>query len=107
MKFDPQKHHRRSIRLRGYDYAGPGAYFVTICTHQRECLFGEVVGGEMQLNENGRVSMECWHWLFRQYPYIISDAWVIMPNHLHGIIVITNDCRDDSRIAYNANSLRG
>ncbi|GIW45209.1 MAG: hypothetical protein KatS3mg077_2491 [Candidatus Binatia bacterium] len=53
MPYDPERHHRRSIRLKGYDYTQPGAYFVTICTHDRACLFGEVVDGQMRLNEAG------------------------------------------------------
>jgi hypothetical protein len=61
MKFNPEKHHRRSIRLKGYDYSSPGAYFITICTYQRACLFGEIVQGEMQLNQFGHVVRS--HWL--------------------------------------------
>jgi hypothetical protein len=56
MTFNPQKRHRRSIRLKGYDYTQPGAYFVTLVTHDRECLFGEIVDGEMRLNEAGRMA---------------------------------------------------
>ena len=94
MSYDPNKHHRRSVRLKGYDYMQVGAYFVTICTQNRECLFGEVVDGEMQVNEFGHVVADCWRWLGNQYPYIVIDGWVVMPNHLHGIIVIMNDeCR--------------
>ena len=55
MTFDPEKHHRRSIRLKGYDYAQAGAYFVTIVTHDRECLFGDVVDGNMVLSERGKI----------------------------------------------------
>ncbi len=100
MKFNPQKHHRQSIRLRGYNYAQPGAYFITLCTYQREYLFGKVVSGTMQLNEYGQVVAKFWPWLSHQYPYVDLDTWVIMPNHLHGIIVITNGFRrGDSRIA--------
>lgn len=59
MRYDPQIHHRRSIRLKGYDSSREGAYFVTICTHNRLCLFGEVVDGQMRLNEAGRVVERC------------------------------------------------
>ena len=70
MVYDPQKHQRRSIRLKGYDYSQPGAYFVTICTLNRESLLGEIVEGEMILNEYGQVVAGCWAWLAKQYPYV-------------------------------------
>lgn len=108
MKFDPQKHHRQSIRLRGHDYTQAGAYFITLCIYQRQCLFGEIVGGQMQLNQYGQVVGKCWQWLSEQYSYVDLDSWVVMPNHLHGIIVITtNGCRGDSRIAPTGNASTG
>ena len=55
MKYDREKHHRRSIRLKGYDYSSVGSYFITICTFQRECLFGTISDGEMQLNQYGKI----------------------------------------------------
>ena len=76
-----------------------GAYFLTICTQGKKCLFGSVVNGEMQLNKYGQVVTECWKWLSKQYPQVILDEWIIMPNHLHGIIVISNDGRGGSRTA--------
>ncbi|HXF70107.1 MAG TPA: transposase [Thermoflexus sp.] len=88
MPYDPQRHHRRSIRLRGYDYSQPGAYFITICTQNRECLFGEVVDGEMELNDAGQMVAEQWQALPERFPHIRMDAFVVMPNHLHGIILI-------------------
>ena len=101
MTYNPARHHRRSIRLRGYDYTRPGAYFVTLCVQHRDHLFGEVVNGKMRLNESGRIAAECWEWLGTQYPYVELDEWVVMPNHLHGIIVVHADnhvpCRDASR----------
>jgi putative transposase len=93
MKFDPKSHHRRSIRLKGYDYAQAGAYFVTMVTRQRECLFGEVTGGEMRLNKLGEVVSGKWQWLETQYPYVELGGWVVMPNHLHGILIIHDDGR--------------
>jgi REP element-mobilizing transposase RayT len=87
---------RRSIRLHDYDYSQPGAYFVTICALDRECLFGDVRCGKMALNELGKIVAESWQWLERQYEYVVLDEWVVMPNHLHGIVVIT-DCRGGSR----------
>jgi REP element-mobilizing transposase RayT len=88
MTFDPEKHHRRSIRLKGYDYAQAGAYFVTIVTHGRECLFGDVVDGQMQLNNAGRFAEQCWLDIPHHFLHVELDAFVVMPNHVHGIIVI-------------------
>jgi REP element-mobilizing transposase RayT len=88
MAFDPEKHHRRSIRLKGYDYSQPGAYFVTICTHDRGCLFGEVVDEAMQLNDAGRVAAATWDALPSYYPGVELDAFVVMPNHVHGMIIV-------------------
>jgi REP element-mobilizing transposase RayT len=84
-----QKHHRRSIRLKDYDYARPGAYFVTICTRGRECLFGEIVNGEMCLNIAGEAVVACLQNLPRHFSNVELVAFVVMPNHIHGIIVIT------------------
>ncbi|NJN56725.1 MAG: transposase [Leptolyngbyaceae cyanobacterium SL_5_9] len=99
MKYNLDKHHRRSIRLQGYDYSSPGAYFITVCTHQRECLFGEITDGEMRLNELGQIAANVYLWLAMQYSYVHLDAWVVMPNHLHGILVLTDPCRGVSRNA--------
>ena len=88
MRFDPDKHHRRSIRLKEHDYSQPGAYFVTICTRDRACLFGEIVDGEMRLNEAGEIARGCWEEIPRHFPLVELDAFVVMPNHVHGIIVI-------------------
>ena len=90
VKFDPQKHHRRSIRLKGYDYASAGAYYVTIVTWRREFLFGEVVNGEMMLSKFGLVAKQQWEKLPKSFPNIVLGAYVIMPNHMHGIIEIIN-----------------
>jgi len=91
VKFDPQKHHRRSIRLMGYDYASAGAYYVTIVAWQRECLFGEVVNKEMVLSKFGLVAKQQWEKLPKRFPNIELGAYIIMPNHMHGIIEIIND----------------
>ncbi len=79
---------RRSIRLPGYDYSSPGAYFVTICTFRRACLFGEISGGEMHLSPLGKVAKQEWLRLPARFPLIQLDDFVVMPNHEHGIIVI-------------------
>ncbi len=91
MNFDPQKHHRRSIRLKGYDYSQSGGYFITICQQNRECLFGNIVEGEMSLNLWGNIVMECWYNLPSHYSNIELDEFIIMPNHLHGIMFIVDD----------------
>ena len=83
-------HRRHSIRLRGFDYAQDGAYFVTVCVRNRECLLGQVTGGEMRLSEAGRIVQAVWRELPRHYPHVRLDAWVVMPNHVHGIVVLTS-----------------
>jgi putative transposase len=88
MKFNPNAHHRHSLRLSGYDYTQPGAYFITICTHGRECLFGEVVEGKMILNEYGIMATACWQDIHKHFPGILSDMFTMMPNQLHGIVII-------------------
>lgn len=90
MPFNPNIHHRRSIRLREYDYSQEGLYFVIICTHERECLFGEIVNGEMQLNEFGKIVYKCWLEISQYFPNLQLHEHIIMPNHIHGIIEITN-----------------
>jgi REP element-mobilizing transposase RayT len=81
-------HARRSIRLQGYDYAQAGAYFVTICAYERRCLFGNVSDGTMQLNERGRIVEECWEAIPAHLADVELDAFCVMPNHVHGIIII-------------------
>jgi len=87
MKYDPATHHRRSIRLQGFDYAGNGAYFITICTQNRKCLFGEIVGGQMQLNPAGAMISEALVGLPGRFPPVSIDTFVVMPNHIHFIFV--------------------
>ena len=90
MRFDPEKHRRRSIRLRDYDYGQKGAYFVTVCTHNREIIFGDIVDSQMQLNDAGRFVEQRWLDIPNHFPHAELDAFVVMPNHLHGIILITD-----------------
>ena len=89
-KFDPEKHHRRSIRVKGYDYSSEGAYYVTLVTYRRDCLFGEIVNEEMILNGFGKIAAECWRAISDHFPFVELGAYVVMPNHVHGIIVINN-----------------
>jgi putative transposase len=91
MKFDPQKHHRRSIRLKEYDYSQPGGYFITIVTYQRDCLFGKITNEEMQLNIYGQIVYECWRAIPEHFPNVELGTYVVMPNHVHGIIVINEN----------------
>jgi len=90
MTYNPDIHHRRSIRLRDYDYSSTGAYFVTICTWQRECLFGNIIDGEMQLNDAGRVVDAVWCTLPERFSHVSLDEYVIMPNHFHAIILLAD-----------------
>lgn len=90
MKFDPKKHHRRSIRLKGYDYARAGAYFVTICTKGREHLFGRIEKGTVFPSEQGRIAERCWRHLSDHFWEVELDEFVLMPNHVHGIIIINH-----------------
>lgn len=90
MPFDPRVHHRRTLRLRGFDYAQPAAYFVTLCTRKREPLFGMVARGVLKLNGLGRIVEQEWMRTGIVRPEVKLDAFVVMPDHLHGIIVITD-----------------
>jgi hypothetical protein len=93
MKYHPDKHHRRSIRLNGYDYSQNGAYFVTICSNNHEIMFGNVNDGEMELNVAGNLIHIWWNSLMEKYPNIELDEYIIMPNHIHGIVMVGADRR--------------
>lgn len=92
-KFDPQKHHRRSIRLKGYDYTQSGAYYITIVAYQRRHFFGDIMNTEMRLNELGQIACDEWFKTAALRPYVElrEDEFVVMPNHVHGIIWIQNN----------------
>ena len=77
---------RRSLRLPGYDYSRAGAYFVTLCTQQRQCLFGEVVDSDMRLSTAGGIVQAVWNEVPLHYPGVVCDGFIVMPNHLHGIV---------------------
>ncbi len=91
LKYDPFKHHRHSIRLKGYDYSQAGAYYVTIVVQNRACLFGNVADAEMQLNDAGRMVRSQWECLPQRFPSVELDESIVMPNHFHGIIVIADE----------------
>ncbi|MCL4261704.1 MAG: transposase [Anaerolineae bacterium] len=88
MTFDPHKHHRRSIRLKGYDYSQAGAYFVTICINHGQPLLGEVQNGIMIPSPAGIMVAECWQGLTERFPNIEQDVFSLMPNHFHGNLLI-------------------
>ena len=79
---------RKSMRLKGYDYATEGAYFLTICTHEKNCFFGSIVNSEMVLSQAGQIAQSCWLEIPVHFPHVELDYFVIMPNHIHGIITI-------------------
>ena len=87
----PATPHRNSIRLKGWDYAGEGWYFVTLVAFRRECLFGVIQKGEMTVNPLGKIVQECWEAIPAHFPNVTLDEFVIMPNHVHGIVVIRNE----------------
>lgn len=88
MPYDPHRHHRHALRLPHYDYAQAGAYFVMICTHGRQHLFGDVVHGQVQLNDAGAMVTHWWKALPTKFAHVEVDTYVVMPDHVHGIIVI-------------------
>jgi REP element-mobilizing transposase RayT len=83
-----QARRRGPVRLKEYDYSQPGAYFVTICVNGHRCMFGEVTEDEMRLNDSAQIVCKCWNDLPRHYPHVQTDAFVVMPNHVHGIIML-------------------
>ncbi len=92
MTFNPDIHHRKSIRLRGYDYSQAGMYFVTICTHDRTPLFGEIINGEMKMNESGVIATDEILVTAKIRHNVSFDEFIVMPNHMHGIITVGARC---------------
>jgi putative transposase len=107
MTYNPDIHHRHSIRLRGFDYASAGVYFITVCVQGQECLFGEIVNREIRLNELGQVVELVWAALPDHYTNVELDECVIMPNHFHGIIHIVGAqfIAPNQPIALNSNNM--
>ena len=93
VKFDLEIHHRNSIRLKGYDYSQEGGYYLTIVTYGRQVLFGAVVGGKMRVNAMGKIVQECWGEIPDHFPNVGVDDFVVMPNHVHGILFIHENNR--------------
>jgi putative transposase len=90
MTYDPEIHHRKSIRLRGYDYSAPGRYFVTICAEEKACLFGGIASSQIELNDYGRIVENVWKELPLHFPLVELDRFVVMPNHFNAIVVIVD-----------------
>lgn len=93
-QYNPNIHHRRSIRLKGYDYSQEGLYFITICSQDRVWLFGEVVDKVMFLNDAGKFANACWLEIPNHFPNAILHEHIVMPNHIHGIIELGKDVND-------------
>ena len=104
MKFNPKKHHRRSIRLKGYDYSQAGAYFITICCKDMKCSFGKIENDEMILSEFGQIAFDEWIKLGERFANFELDVFQIMPNHMHGIAVLV-DVLEISKNAENENKM--
>jgi REP element-mobilizing transposase RayT len=98
MTYNPEKHKRTSIRLKGYDYSQPGYYFITICTKNRECIFGIIEYNKVLLNNIGEMVRRWWLELRIKYENIHLDGFVVMPNHIHGILIVS-----DNEIGVGAN----
>ena len=101
-QYNSDRHLRRSVRLKGYDYSQSGAYFVTVVTLNRLPVLGKVVDGEMLPNSTGQSVADAWEWLAERYTYVELDEYMVMPNHLHGILVISNDVKRGSQTAPTA-----
>ncbi len=106
MMYDPNKHQRRSIRLPGYDYVQSGAYFMTLCTQDHQCRFGRIEGEAMRLNRVGEIAAECWRTVPIHFADVELDVFVVMPNHVHGIIVIADAGEAPNVRATHASPLR-
>jgi len=102
-KYDPNIHHRRSIRIPSYDYSQEGWYFVTICTQNRKYMFGEIVKNQMRLNNAGFMVKTWWQKVTNKFPSVQTDEYVVMPNHFHGIINIVGATLCGRPEPYSAN----
>jgi putative transposase len=98
MPYNPEKHHRRSIRLKGFDYSRSAAYFITICVQDRECLFGTISQNQLLSNDAGKMVSADWLALPSRFPSVILDEFIVMPNHFHGIICISPDSPDNPKL---------
>lgn len=92
---------RQSIRLKDYDYSASGAYFVTICTYERACLLGDVIEEQVHFSEFGRIVSDVWNRLPEHYGNLELDAFVVMPNHVHGIMLLDDEQRAGSKLRFD------
>ena len=99
MRNNIEKHYRHTIRLKDYDYSQSGSYFVTVCVHNRHSVFGYIGNENIFLNNAGEMVKSVWINLPKRFPHIILDEFIVMPNHIHGIILI--NCRGESCIRPN------
>ena len=97
------KYRVETIRLKNYDYSKSGAYFITIVTHNRQCIFGKISDGRMILNDGGKIAQQCWMDIPEHFPHAELDEFVIMPNHIHGIIIL-NEINNQTFVETNNNS---
>jgi REP element-mobilizing transposase RayT len=88
MPDDPNQYHRRSIRLEEFDYSSPGVYFVTVVTRGYKCIFGKIIDKEMHIYELGKIVQDCWQEIPVHFSHIDVEPFIVMPNHIHGIITI-------------------
>jgi putative transposase len=100
-----KRHNRHTIRLKGYDYSSNGAYFITICAQNRECLFGDIIDGKMELNDAGRIVESEWMKTNEIRREIELDAFVVMPNHIHGIVTISVGANGHSPLPTRRNGM--
>jgi REP element-mobilizing transposase RayT len=98
MKLFQNKYRIDTCRLKGWNYSSNGAYFITICVHDRQLIFGEIKNKKMILNHRGNIVKKCWFDLPNHYPNLILDAFVVMPNHIHGIMIIDNSVFEKNEI---------
>lgn len=104
------KYRIESSRLYGYDYSWPGFYFITICTKDRECFFGEINNNKVQLSKVGKIASKFWFKIPKHFLFVKLDEFIVMPNHIHGILIINNnnnvETQDFASLPINYNSLR-
>lgn len=98
---------KNSLRLKGYDYSQAGAYFVTILTYKRQHYFGEIIDSKMSLSPFGEVASRCWYEIPAHMPSVELDAFVIMPNHMHGILILHDDSPKNPSLGHVINTYKG
>lgn len=97
MPYNPDIHHRQAIRLKNYDYSQAGAYFITICTKQKQCIFGDIKNRKIRLNALGSIADKYWQEIPQHFANVALDVYTIMPNHLHGILWIMESSENSNK----------